>query len=70
MSHSDLVLEAQSVKLMFQIIDQMTESVKVIEKQLAELTEEDEMVQWQNYFCSCKKNDRNRVGVAHRKTRL
>ena len=48
----------------------MTESVKMIEKQLAELTEEDEMVQWQNYFCSCKKNDRNRVGVAHRKTRL
>ena len=45
LSHSDLVLEAQSVKLMFQIIDQMSESVKVIEKQLAELTKEDEMVQ-------------------------
>ena len=47
MSQSDLVLEAQSVKLMFQIIDQITESVKMIEKmiekQLAELTEEDEM---------------------------
>ena len=37
LSHSDLVLEAQSVKLMFQII--------VIEKQLAELTKDDEMVQ-------------------------
>lgn len=45
LSHSDLVLEAQSVRLMFQIIDQMSESVKVIEKQLAELTKEDEMVQ-------------------------
>ena len=44
LSHSDLVLEAQSVKLMFQIIDQMTESVKTIEKQLAELTKDDEMV--------------------------
>lgn len=44
LSRSDLVLEAQSVKLMFQIIDQMTESVKVIEKQLAELTKDDEMV--------------------------
>lgn len=38
------VLEAQSVKLMFQIIDQMTESVKIIEKQLTELTKDDEMV--------------------------
>ena len=44
LSHSDLVLEAQSVKLMFQIIDQMAESVKTIEKQLAELTKDDEMV--------------------------
>ena len=43
-SHSDLVLEAQSVQLMFQIIDRMTESVKTIEKQLAELTKDDEMV--------------------------
>ena len=43
-SHSDLVLEAQSVKLMFQIIDRMTESVRGIEKQLAELTKDDEMV--------------------------
>jgi len=42
-SHSDLVLEAQSVKLMFQIIDRMTESVKTIEKQLAELTKDDEI---------------------------
>lgn len=44
LSHGDLVLEAQSVKLMFQIIDQMSESVKIIEKQLTELTKEDEMV--------------------------
>ena len=44
LSHSDLVLEAQSVKLMFQIIDRMTESVRGIEKQLAELTKDDEMV--------------------------
>lgn len=44
LSRSDLVLEAQSVKLMLQIIDQMTESVKAIEKQLAELTQDDEMV--------------------------
>ena len=44
LSRSDLELEAQSVKLMFQIIDQMAESVKVIEKQLAELTKDDEMV--------------------------
>ena len=44
-SRSDLVLEAQSVKLMFEIIDKMSESVKTLEKQLAELTKDDEMVQ-------------------------
>ena len=44
-SKNDCVLEAQSVKLMFQIIDQMDSSVKTIEKQLAELTKDDEMVQ-------------------------
>ena len=43
-SNNDYVLEAQSVQLMFQIIDRMTESVKTIEKQLAELTKDDEMV--------------------------
>lgn len=44
-SRSDLVLEAQSVKLMFEIIDKMSESVKTIEKQLAGLTKDDAMVQ-------------------------
>ena len=44
-SKNDCVLEAQSVKLMFQIIDQMDSSVKTIEKQLSELTKDDEMVQ-------------------------
>ena len=44
-SNNDYVLEAQSVKLMFQIIDQMDSSVKTIEKQLSELTKDDEMVQ-------------------------
>lgn len=43
-SNNDYVLEAQSVKLMFEIIDQMSDSVKEIEKQLAELTKDDEMV--------------------------
>lgn len=43
-SNNDYVLEAQSVKLMLQIIDQMSESVKVIEKQLTEITKNDEMV--------------------------
>lgn len=38
------MLEAQSVKLMFEIIDQMSDSVKEIEKQLSELTKDDEMV--------------------------
>lgn len=44
-SNNDNVLEAQSVKLMFEIIDKMQESVKVIEKQLSELTKDDVMVQ-------------------------
>lgn len=44
-SRSDLVLEAQSVKLMFEIIDRMSESVKTLEKQLQKLTKDDEMVQ-------------------------
>ena len=43
-SRSDLVLEAQSVKLMIEIIEQMSQSVKLIEKQLSELTKDDEMV--------------------------
>jgi len=43
-SNNDYVLEAQSEKLMFQIIDQMTESVKIIEKQFTKLTKDDEMV--------------------------
>ena len=43
-SHRDLVLEAQSVKLMIGIIEQMSQSVKVIERQLSELTKDDEMV--------------------------
>ena len=38
------MLEAQSVKLMFEIIERIEESVKIIEKQLVELTKEDEMV--------------------------
>ena len=43
-SNNDYVLEAQSVKLMFEIIERIEESVKSIEKQLVELTKEDEMV--------------------------
>ena len=43
-SNNDYVLEAQSVKLMFLIIEQMESGVKTLEKQLAELTEDDEMV--------------------------
>lgn len=44
-SRSDLVLEAQSVKLIFEIIDKMSEGVKTLERQLVELTKDDEMVQ-------------------------
>ena len=43
-SNDDYVLEAQSVKLMVSIIEQMEVSVKTVEKQLEELTEDDEMV--------------------------
>ncbi|MBO4727317.1 MAG: CotH kinase family protein, partial [Spirochaetaceae bacterium] len=43
-SNNDYVLEAQSVKLMFEIIERIEESVKIIEKQLVELTKDDEMV--------------------------
>ena len=42
--NDDYVLEAQSVKLMFEIIERIEESVKIIEKQLVELTKDDEMV--------------------------
>lgn len=43
-SNDDYVLEAQSVKLMFEIIERIEESVKIIEKQISELTKDDEMV--------------------------
>ena len=43
-SNNDYVLEAQSVKLMFTIIEQMENGVKTVEKQLTELTKEDETV--------------------------
>lgn len=43
-SNNDYVLEAQSVKLMFEIIERIEESVKIIEKQISELTKDDEMV--------------------------
>ena len=43
-SNNDYVLEAQSVKLMVEIISQMEAAVKIIEKQLSELTKDDEMV--------------------------
>ena len=43
-SNDDYVLEAQSVKLMLEIIERIEESVKTIEKQLSELTKDDEMV--------------------------
>ena len=43
-SQSDLVLEAQSVKLMFEIIGQMEGHVKTVEKQLHELLDGDEIV--------------------------
>ena len=44
-SQGDYVLEAQTVKLLLSIIDKNAESIKEIEKKLAELTKEDEMVQ-------------------------
>ena len=44
-SHSDLVLEAQSVKLIFEIIGKLEESVKLVEKQLHELLDGDEMIE-------------------------
>ena len=43
-SNNDYVLEAQSVRLMLEIIERIEESVKTIEKQLSELTKDDEMV--------------------------
>ncbi|MBQ9206206.1 MAG: IS110 family transposase [Treponema sp.] len=43
-SNNDYVLEAQSVKLMLEIIDTFAEKIKIIEKQLEELTKDDEMV--------------------------
>ena len=43
-SNNDYVLEAQSVKLIVEIISQMEAAVKVIEKQLSELTKNDQMV--------------------------
>ena len=43
-SNNDYVLEAQSVKLMFEIIERQEESIKEVEKQLTELTKNDEMV--------------------------
>ena len=43
-SNNDDVLEAQSVKLMVEIIDSFAEKIKTIEKQLEELTKDDEMV--------------------------
>ena len=43
-SNNDYVLEAQSVRLMFEIIERIEERVKTIEKQLSELTKDDEMV--------------------------
>lgn len=43
-SNNDYVLEAQSVKLMLEIIERIEESVKIIEKQISELTKDDEMV--------------------------
>jgi len=39
-----IVAEAQSVKLMVEIISQMEAAVKIIEKQLSELTKDDQMV--------------------------
>ena len=41
---STIVAEAQSAKLMVEIISQMEAAVKIIEKQLSELTKDDEMV--------------------------
>ena len=55
-SNNDYVLEAQSVKQMFQIIDQMSESVKVIEKQITEITKDDEMVNRLLTIRGCGKN--------------
>ena len=43
-SNNDYVLEAQSVKLMLEIIDTFAQKIKIIEKQLEELTKDDEMV--------------------------
>ena len=41
---STIVAEAQSVKLIVEIISQMEAAIKVIEKQLSELTKDDQMV--------------------------
>lgn len=43
-SNNDYVLEAQSVKLMLEIIETFAQKIKMIEKQLEELTKDDEMV--------------------------
>ena len=43
-SNNDYVLEAQSVKLMLEIIDTFAQKIKIIEKQLEELTKDDEMI--------------------------
>ena len=43
-SNNDYVLEALSVKLMLEIIDTFAQKIKIIEKQLEELTKDDEMV--------------------------
>lgn len=43
-SNNDYVLEAQSVKLMFEIIERQEKSIKEVENQLSELTKDDEMV--------------------------
>ena len=48
------MLETQSVKTMFQSIALMAESIKTIEKQLAELTEDDEMENRIMTICGCE----------------
>ena len=54
-SNDDYVLEAQSVKLMLEIIDTFQEKVKIIEKQLEELTKDDEMVKRLKTIRGCGK---------------
>ncbi len=52
-SHSDYELEAQSVRLMFEMIDLLSENVKKAEKQLSQIMADDPMVKRLLTFRGC-----------------